>query len=124
MTLGTLIIIVGVISFLAIRSSFNVFKFIAGLLWLGLDIYWYGGGQPAGITAGTPADLFFMLGMLVFAVGFMLYAFRSENGQGRMFRISLGRLMGNADQMTPSGREARRERNAAYRDRVNRALGR
>ncbi len=125
MTLLAFIAIAGVMSFLALRSSYFVLKFLAGLSWWGFAVYWLS-NRPVAITAGSATDTIILLLLFFFGIAIMLMPFwytKTEEGQeiGRGFKLPF--MKTPEEEEKANYHEGRGERNDAYRNRVYGALG-
>ncbi len=111
-------------SFMAIKSSYWVLKFLAGAFWVGVATFWkmY---LPATITAGNALDKIILIILVGMAVAFFVMPFwytESKNGNevARGFKMTLSRLSGNDEEEVPE--EDWRDRAIAHERRVKAAL--
>ena len=121
LTLIGLIALCGLLSFIALRSSFWAFKVIAGLSWAGFGWYWFE-NPPSTITAGETVHLFVLGVIALLALGFALLPFWVSSGDEKVngFQSGVNRLFGRDEPQ--SNRDRRVGRNSEYADRVNNAL--
>jgi len=121
MTLAILLVFAGIMSFIAARSSYWVLKFLAGLSWWGVAAFWIS-TPPASITPGTPVDVIMIVLWFAAGLSFMVMTFwytKTEEGQevGRGFRLPFQKP---PEPSAPI--QTRKDRAAAYQNRVNKAL--
>ncbi len=126
MTLLAIIGVATVLSFIGVK--YTQMRLIAGMAWWFVAVYWVY-SPPSAIAKGSPPDVFAIVLFIAAGAIMLFWPFFSsrvngvESGSG--LRVSIDRLLGRqerAPRVSPN--QARYNRNAAYRDRVNRALGR
>lgn len=125
MTLIALFIFSGILTFIAVRSSYWILKVLAGLVWFAIDSYWVT-NPPSSITIGssTHVIIMFLLGAIGIALAFMPFWYtRNENGNEvakgfRRFLAGVSKEEEESERYKPT----RRERNSAYRDKINDAI--
>lgn len=120
-----LIVTALVLTFFAVRSSYWLWKIFASAIWVAVWIYWINVTPIATITPGDDVDKIIVGVFILIPLALLMMPFwvtKNENGNeiARGFRVKMSRLIGS-DQ--PSTRPpTRSERNAQYRERVNRAI--
>lgn len=127
-----LIAIAGIASYIAFRSSFQLFKLGASVLWIAVFM-WLKDYSPAG-TEGDPFQVVAMLGAVVMVAAFMLAQLGREINRGSdnvgNFNVSssgfgfkipdwLKSPMGESGEQVSKRRSQETEE---YRDRLHRAL--
>lgn len=113
----------GVMSFLALRSSYWILKFLAGVSWWIMGMYWIS-NRPVSITQGGAVDNAVIIALFIIGLAFMFMPFwrmKTESGReiGGRFRLP---FMGSEEEESRPPAPTRSERNARYRERVNSAL--
>lgn len=69
---GYMLAIVAIgISFVASRSTYWILKFMAGLFWWVVALFWVS-NAPAGITKGSPEDIAIIIALFFVGIAFML----------------------------------------------------
>lgn len=122
--LYALIAICGILSFLAVRSSYYPLKWAAGFGWWALLFYWIG----ADIVAdGSPTDITVMLLLVMLGILFLLWGMAGRGGSVEVedSYSSTGSLVNRIIKSTKTNniRQAtNRESTLEYRDRVRKAL--
>ncbi len=126
-TMLTLLVIFGLavaITLISLKTSFYVWKFVAGLAWWGAAAYWIA-YRPSAIAAGSAPDVIIILVLIVAGLGVGLMPFwytTQENGQemGRGFRFPFMRTPEQEER--DNYRSTHSERSRAYSDRVYGAM--
>jgi len=123
-----LLVVCAIFSFAAVKSSYYVLKFFAGVAWWALGAWWI--YNPIVVGASPANDILLVLvffGGLAFMFMPAWYT-KNENGQevGR-FAVRLPRFLGGrseAEETSEAERNARtwRDRRDAYRERANMAI--
>ncbi len=70
------------LSFVATKSSYFLLKFMAGVSWCIVALFWIG-YSPTGITKGSPADTVIVIALFFIGIAFMLMPLwfqKSSNG--------------------------------------------
>ena len=137
LTLIALFLFCGILSFLAIRSSFGLLKFLAGIGWIAMFIYWMT-NPPSTVTPGSPAHVAVMLVLITAAVAISLLGLGrdirtqedwrkgltvsgSKTASGFQFKVP--DWMKSARGESPQEiRHRREEETEEYRERIYRAL--
>jgi hypothetical protein len=88
MILFALFILCGILSWLAIRSTFQLFKLLAGIGWIAILIYWIS-TPPSTITAGSAAHIAVMLVLIVAAIAIPLLGLGRDISQQKSFKSGL-----------------------------------
>ena len=127
MTLIAFLIFAGILSFLGIRSSYYILKFLAGLAWWALALYWIN-SPPSTITKGSSVDTVVVVLLFIIGLAFMFMTFwtsKVSNGQetGGRLRLPFMKTDEQEEELRRGQTPPRQERNAAYAQRVRRALG-
>ena len=129
-----LVAIAGIVSYMAFRSAFPLFKFAASVMWIAVYM-WLKDYSPTG-TEGQPFQVVAMLGAVVMVVAFMLTQLGTEINRQKDYRSGLNtETTGNFSfkipdwlkSTTTSGaekvsRERRERETEEYRDRLHRVL--
>jgi hypothetical protein len=120
MTLGTLIAVAAILSFLAYRSIYYAMKLLAGVAWIGVMLFWMQ-TPPSSITKGQPVDVVAIMLFGVASLSFILWPWlnthKHGNEEGASFHISLDRLFGR-EEPPPSHNQSRQDRVANYEERL------
>ncbi len=95
------------LSFVAAKTTYYPMKAIAGLMWVGVAMFWMS-NAPASITKGSNVDVVITTVFWIIAFAFMFMTFwysKNENGQevGRGFKVTINRLIGKeSEERKPS----------------------
>lgn len=121
MTLIALFVFAGIMTFVAVRSTYWILKFLAGLVWGGVCIYWLG-NPPSSIDVGSSAHTAILIAMAAIAFSMALMPFwytSNKNGQefGR-FKMPWQKVEEEEEPYKPTSRE----RNVSYQRRINERL--
>ena len=87
MVLIALFMLVGILSYLSVRSALFAFRIVCGLGWAALTIYWHY-DLPSGIAQGSPADTAVMLVFGLIALVMIIYSFGDESSKSKQGRNS------------------------------------
>lgn len=127
MTLIGFFIFAGIMSFLGAKSTYYILKFLAGVSWWALAMYWIN-SPPSTITKGSAIDtvvivLFFIIGIAMMFMP-MWYEKQTNGGVEGRFKIRWPQMLGGTSEEEENAPPAptRSERTADYATRVNRAL--
>jgi hypothetical protein len=126
MALGIFLVLVLVVTWFAVRSSYFVWKLIAASLWILLETYWTTVHPfSTDIPTGGSVDRIFVAVCWVaaFALFFMPFWYeKNENGNqvARGFKVTMNKLIGSDDNDNRR-KSTRQERNAAYAARIESA---
>lgn len=125
------VIAVGV-SFIAARSSYYLLKFMAGVCWWIVAIFWLA-NAPAGIAKGSPEDTAIVVMLFFVGIAFMfmpLWVTKTVNGREEGgFNVRIPRVFGGQSEEEESVAKMRGARTSAgrradYAERMNNAMGR
>lgn len=130
MTLGGMLFLAFILSYLAFRSSFKPMRFVAGFAWVAVLIYWIA-SPPSAVTAGSAAHVAVMLVLIFAAFAVSVSGFgveenrlRGAEGESRsssVFNLRKPRFLDSERQSIARKNREREEDNQAYRGRVHRA---
>ncbi len=116
------------LSFIAARSAYYPMKFIAGLMWVGIAVFWMG-NAPVSITKGSSVDVIITTVFWIIAIAFGFMGFwysKNENGQevGKGFKVTISRLFGKESEERKSSyfSGTHEDRARRHEERVNAAL--
>lgn len=113
------------LSMIAAKSSYYILKFMAGVAWLAMAIYWIS-DTPSSIVQGSVTDKVVIIFLIFMGVAFILMPFwypKRQNGDEVGGRLRLP-FMPTDEEEEESTRDlpTRSDRNRSYQDRVNSAL--
>ena len=125
MTAAVILALCGILTFVAVKSSYYILKFLAGVAWFGLGAWWI--ANPF-TTQGEPTDVIMLI--VVFVVGlammFMPLWYESQRNGTTVgkFRIPFLSPTEDEEESEKLARSlpTRSERSAAYRERVDSAI--
>jgi len=116
------------LSFISARTSYWLLKFMAGLSWWVVGMFWIA-NSPSDIAKGSPTDIAILFLLFFAGLAFMLMAFwttRQDKGQevGKGFKIPFISPSDEEEEeeRRRSYRPSRQERNSVYSQRVRSAL--
>lgn len=122
-----IIAICAILLWVAKSTSFYIFKFLAGVAFIGLHAWWT--ANPIGGDASSPVQTIFLMLTMVVGVSCGFWAFwdvrASKNGQetGGRFRMPfMPTDEQEEEERQRNNSPSRAERNAIYRSRVDNAL--
>ncbi len=126
MTSAGIIAICGILTFIASRSSYDLWKVLAGVAWSGLLAWWI--KTPIGGDATSPEQTIMLLLSLFAAVACFFWAFwvkQMKNGVESGGKWRLPFMQSEEDEELSAQQRrlpTRTERTTAYRNRLNAAL--
>lgn len=119
MVSAALIAVCGIMSFIAYKSSYWIMKFLAGIMWFVLGMWWV--ANPI-ISTPSPAQNGLIIGIFIIGVAFIFMPFwftKESNGEEH----SHFRLPGISHEEEPEvPMMTREQRITAHREKVNKAL--
>jgi len=124
----TIIIVAGIFTFVAVRSSYYILRFFAGVAWWAVGVWWIYNPLAA---AGSPVnDIMLTLAFFGGLALMLMMAWRTDTINGREvsgFHISIPGFLGGQseeDELAERQRMARtsRDRRADYRERADSAI--
>ena len=123
MTLVAFFLFAGMMSFLSLRGSYWILKFLAGASWWALAVYWLN-SPPSVVAQGSSVDRIVIVLFFIIGLSFMLMPFwhtKTQEGRevGGRFRLP---FMSQEEEEAKPPSPSRSERNAAYRAKVNNSL--
>ena len=125
MTLLAFFVFCGIMSFLGLRSTYYILKFLSGLCWMALGMYWLS-NPPSTVVKGSPVDtamvvLLFVIGLAMMIMPFW-YSRRTPSGEDiGEGRLRLPFMPREEEEEATKQRHmpTRTERTQAYMDRLD-----
>ena len=125
MYFGVLVLLAVVVSFISIKTSYYLLRFLAGVAWIGLAIYW--NAEPIFATGSDTHTIFYLL-FWGLGIGMMfMIMWRTSKDDGGSFNIRVPRVFGGtseADELASARMRGMSysDRRDAYAQRVNGAI--
>jgi hypothetical protein len=125
MTLIAFFLFCGIMSFLGLRSTYYILKFLSGLCWMALGMYWLS-NPPSTVVKGSAVDTGMIVLLFVIGVAMMIMPFwyskrtpsGEETGEGR---LRLPFMPREEEEVATRERKlpTRSERTASYMERLD-----
>ena len=112
-TVFIIVAVVAILTYGALRSAYWPLRFLAGVSWIGLGVYWK---VTPPVTLGNPVDVILIALLFITGFAFMLMGFHFEGKDKDGFTIGRFKSPFAGD---PKIRQTMRDRVMDYRYRMN-----